>query len=806
MKTFKIFSTFLILSLLGFLTKGVSQITCPFVDTTCTIINFDFSKYVNLKDSNFLLTVVPDSVCAWNYYANPIINGYGGVKIPDSEVYFECENFGAVHFLTIDPEFSGDSNQFYQELPNDIRTLGTYIFTMSFGIEETTKDYYRIYVCLTNDDPSHKCFPYSSQFILYDSWCDSCHQPVTGTHTISNQFPINQHYKYIVINYTLQVRNDDSFEELFQLTQVNLCLKDNPLQIDPGCDTTICRGDSISLGGVMKNCPDILYSTAWGGVPPYRYCWDTVRQLPLPHTCPWTVPYPTVKPSRTTTYYLGVEDSNNTIRIDSVTITVTPCSPWPRLIFVGPYGGEAPEVTCNSYGDVLASFLTSTSQLDLINDTTIEIPSGYVNEFILFDKHANRLWYNSLQGYYTPTYQQQLVDNQRNTYILFYSNIGYSFYNGHSFDSLNLNSGRQFLAKIDIHGNVNWVQSFSGTTNPNLIQSFCKNGDSLYLVGSRGNQGNISIGEGHLPPKNYPVSGDFICIIKNSNGDVSAVKSFTLNAADSGNYITSLHNDTILVINDGVFYLFDLSCTLIGYESVFLQPYHIHGWINNGIDKIVMNYPACAQNNHGYFTKLWAAPPNQDYPYYKQVPYFQSGFATSDFLYMGYQNDTGYFYFTQWDLATGNPLISPKLRPQFTGGFYIAGNKDLAFGYNISWIEADTIIIDTFGLPNGIPKSLAIISDTSTNKHIIDITLDQSITTFPNPAMDFITINLNDQFAEKINSVEIINSRGVKMKEINVNSTKEKYKIDLHDFPAGIYLIKVKSETQICIKKVIKMN
>ena len=202
MKTFTIFSTFLILSFFGFLTNGVSQITCPLVDTTCTIQNFDFSKYFNKGDSNFVLAVVPDSVCSWNYYAN---NTAPCDKQPYEEIYFECENFGASHVLVIDPECSGDSNQFYQEIPHEIREFGNYTFTMKYELAKCSTDIYIIYACLTNDDPSHKCFPYSSQRKLFDSRDSS--NLKNGFHNFSTTVNIAQHYKYIVINFTLQYRD-----------------------------------------------------------------------------------------------------------------------------------------------------------------------------------------------------------------------------------------------------------------------------------------------------------------------------------------------------------------------------------------------------------------------------------------------------------------------------------------------------------------------------------------------------------------------------------------------------------------------
>lgn len=80
--------------------------------------------------------------------------------------------------------------------------------------------------------------------------------------------------------------------------------------IDAGLDTTLCKGDVLSIGGI-----------AGGGVPPYTYQWEPVAGVSNP-----TLPITTVTPTATTTYRLTARSSNNCIAVDSVTITVSDIS------------------------------------------------------------------------------------------------------------------------------------------------------------------------------------------------------------------------------------------------------------------------------------------------------------------------------------------------------------------------------------------------------------------------------------------------------------------------------------------------
>jgi len=83
-----------------------------------------------------------------------------------------------------------------------------------------------------------------------------------------------------------------------------------PIVVNPGNDTTICAGDSVTLGG---------NPVASGGTAPYTYLWAPSTGMNNPHDS-----NPHVKVNATTTFTITVIDNTGSRQIDSVTITVDP--------------------------------------------------------------------------------------------------------------------------------------------------------------------------------------------------------------------------------------------------------------------------------------------------------------------------------------------------------------------------------------------------------------------------------------------------------------------------------------------------
>lgn len=80
------------------------------------------------------------------------------------------------------------------------------------------------------------------------------------------------------------------------------------LYTDAGVSRTICRGDSVILGGT---------DTAASATAPFSYHWQPATGLNATD-----VPQPVARPAVTTTYYITSSDANGVVSVDSVTLTV----------------------------------------------------------------------------------------------------------------------------------------------------------------------------------------------------------------------------------------------------------------------------------------------------------------------------------------------------------------------------------------------------------------------------------------------------------------------------------------------------
>lgn len=80
------------------------------------------------------------------------------------------------------------------------------------------------------------------------------------------------------------------------------------LVVDAGNDVTICKGNSIDIGGNLS---------ASGGNEPYSYSWSPMSFINNPG-----IANPTVSPKNTSKYYLTVTDNLGNVDTDSVIVFV----------------------------------------------------------------------------------------------------------------------------------------------------------------------------------------------------------------------------------------------------------------------------------------------------------------------------------------------------------------------------------------------------------------------------------------------------------------------------------------------------
>jgi hypothetical protein len=81
----------------------------------------------------------------------------------------------------------------------------------------------------------------------------------------------------------------------------------------------------------------------------------------------------------------------------------------------------------------------------------------------------------------------------------------------------------------------------------------------------------------------------------------------------------------------------------------------------------------------------------------------------------------------------------------------------------------------------------------------IDNTKINNFKAFPNPAINFITININN---EKLNIIELYNSSGLKILE---QSIKDKSPIYIGNIPSGLYFVRIRSKSEVFLSKLLKL-
>ncbi|QHI35669.1 hypothetical protein IMCC3317_10150 [Kordia antarctica] len=111
-------------------------------------------------------------------------------------------------------------------------------------------------------------------------------------------------------------------------------------------------------------------------------------------------------------------------------------------------------------------------------------------------------------------------------------------------------------------------------------------------------------------------------------------------------------------------------------------------------------------------------------------------------------------------------------------------------------ITGNDFYISTFQTPGG-----RIQKYTTTVLGVSDDKLTTGIAVYPNPVTTEVTVSLEND--ELIKEVSVFNALGMKVKEIQVNTTS-KATVDVSNLSKGIYFLNVKSESKTFTKKIMK--
>jgi len=416
--------------------------------------------------------------------------------------------------------------------------------------------------------------------------------------------------------------------------------------------------------------------------------------------------------------------------------------------------------------------------------------SGYTDIFIAkYDTAGNVLWAKSAGGILSDSALSVTTDKAGNVYMSgAFSSPSLIF----GPDTL-INSGKHdmFVAQFDANGNVIWAKNAVG------------NGDDYGQSVTTDLQGNcyvagffhsLSITFDTINLVNYDQSvwtyADIFLVKYNAEGNVIWAKKA---GGIKGDFAQSVSSDTIgNVYMGGNFFgstaTFDniiLTNSNLAGTSVFLAKYNSDGnvlWAKNSVGS---NYD-----------DIWSivANPTGDNVYI--TGQFASHYFLLDTIILYNPNNSPDVYVAKYN-SSGNIIwairaggtdedISESIALDASGDICIAGHyrsPNLNFGnYHLtSSNSAIKMFIAKLGIITGI------------NEYYNEF----DVFIFPNPANDNLTIETPQK-----SSIEIINIQGQLIKTLT--SSGNKTNIDVSALPCGVYIVEVKTEKGMAVKKFVK--
>jgi len=144
-------------------------------------------------------------------------------------------------------------------------------------------------------------------------------------------------------------------------------------------------------------------------------------------------------------------------------------------------------------------------------------------------------------------------------------------------------------------------------------------------------------------------------------------------------------------------------------------------------------------------------------------------------------------------LGTGNQAPHARIGLMGLAGDFYSTDET---GANLSKVTEYTVIAKP---TTGVQFRWTDISSAS----IINVTaINDDINIYPNPVMDYISVDMNN--SKGVKSIEVYNEMGAKVCSNEALNKKFSQKIDMRTLPAGIYFIKINTDAEIIRKKVIK--
>jgi hypothetical protein len=181
-----------------------------------------------------------------------------------------------------------------------------------------------------------------------------------------------------------------------------------------------------------------------------------------------------------------------------------------------------------------------------------------------------------------------------------------------------------------------------------------------------------------------------------------------------------------------------------------------------------------------------------DNDFYKVVLPFGESYLVTPRIHDSYNSGDGNVYSLDgiFSYSTDGVYWSDVFDDVMPGGIYLNNGGTVYFHIAPYFAgEKGTYLLD-IELARNVPTS------------ITENNMEDFINVFPNPAKDFVTIDLKN-INDKINLVNLLNSQGQSVYSENINKVANTWNVPLQELPDGIYFLQIQTNNGIVARKII---
>jgi hypothetical protein len=466
--------------------------------------------------------------------------------------------------------------------------------------------------------------------------------------------------------------------------------------------------------------------------------------------------------------------------------------------------------------------------------------------FVKYDPYGNIIWTRALSSTGTDRVFSIALDKLGHFYILGYFGGPSIVFCGDTLTNTVVNKFDMFVAKYDTDGNCIWVRQAGGAGQDTPAGMAVDSLGNCFITGyfesptlSFGTQNVVNTGGVDLFVAKYDPDGTDLWA-KSATGDANEYSRSVAVDKFGNSYITGDFN------TDSIWFDGNLLVET-GNQDLFLTKYSSVGNV------LWIKHPEGTQDMHGNSVAVDSAANIYVGGYFNSSMTIDTTTLTSngnlDILLFKYATDGSFL----WAKSVGGTAedAATTVATDYLGYCYLAGYfnsasitmgaypltnngsgfKDIfvseySAAGNVVWAKSiggltsdypndiqpdlsrDVYVAGCLGSTSitigdstfynaGTTNILVAKSGNTTPSGMIEFGDPVSISVYPNPAKETITVNLPEN-----STVELINMQGQICKKIN--TTLSEIRIDVSNMPSGVYLIKVVNDHNIALSKLIK--